>query len=888
MSTLVSSAEVAESRGDLMQAVADYRAASVLEPDNNFVRWRLSKALLRVRDGHQAEQELAIAARLQAGDNRIRPAVAEALYLQGRYQEVTAMQTDGMDQSYRSILLAFQSRSYLAMEDLDNARARLKDAQALSPYLPEVAIAQAELALAQGDMAQAAASMRRIAMLEPDYPYAPAVYAAIAERHGDLGSALNYYAQATSQPFVYWRDRLMRGRLYLRMGNTLAAIAEADQLLDAFPEQRAVVMFAQRALTTHGETERAAKLLERWLEVSPSDADATYELARIEWVRQSFDRARRFAQEALNIEPNHVEAGRLLGMIALKLEAPGKAEMVLGGLSSVSPDDLELKKMLAASLVLQDKMTDAAVVIEELIRRLPEGDGDKLAKSWEALTDKVSPASPQVLVAALGIENPPVPATVISAEGRTPSVPQEETTGNSASEQTHRLFSRARRARELGDVVSAAADLRQILAGNASNFEALDALVDLSTSHPGVLDIQDEITRALAQAPDNTAILALQTEQAESIADWPLLAAGLQRILDIEPLRDDVRARLARLELERNDDPVAALQVLRERQDSNDPSLTAVMADALYRQGAMQAALAAYQQLRGMAPGQTATYLRIAAILELQNNHGAHQQILEQLVERAPRDPNAQLAAARLLAMQGKTAAARSQIHAAGLEQNHPEVIRTEARIALQENAYDEAVRLTQALMKQEKGPAAMFLHVRMLALTGDWQPAIELLEQRIAQNPDDPLALADLAAAYAATGQSAEKLATLEKLAGYLPDDARVLNNLAWALRSIDPARSTRIARRAHELDPSSPEIADTLATVLASQQAFPAAIEVASHAIEQADVPAQLILRRAEIQLLAGNVSDALGDLQSLDPAQIPVNERERRMLLLHALQP
>ena len=83
VSELLSSAEHAEIRGDLPQAIADYRSATQLDPGNSFAHWRLSQALLRARDGSLAEKEIMISRRLNAGQNRTRPAMAEALRAAG-------------------------------------------------------------------------------------------------------------------------------------------------------------------------------------------------------------------------------------------------------------------------------------------------------------------------------------------------------------------------------------------------------------------------------------------------------------------------------------------------------------------------------------------------------------------------------------------------------------------------------------------------------------------------------------------------------------------------------------------------------------------------------------------------------------------------------------
>ena len=97
-----------------------------------------------------------------------------------------------------------------------------------------------------------------------------------------------------------------------------------------------------------------------------------------------------------------------------------------------------------------------------------------------------------------------------------------------------------------------------------------------------------------------------------------------------------------------------------------------------------------------------------------------------------------------------------------------------------------------------------MLTLARVLAHNADWEPAIELLEQRQIRAPDDTYALGDLAAAYAATGQAQKKLAVLESLARLRPDDAAVLNNLAWAPRGSDAEQAASLARRAHEIAPN------------------------------------------------------------------------------------
>lgn len=897
---LLADAELAESGGDLRQAIASYTEAARVAPENSFVRWRLSKVLLRARRGAEAERQIHLAVRLRAGENRTRPALAEALYLQGRYRDVVDLATEELDQSNKGVLLAFQSRAHIALGHLDEAEAALRQARALSPYLPEVGLAQADLSIAKGALDDAQAALRRVDMIERDNPYAAALHGELAARRGDAAAAGTHFAEALAQQFPHWHDRLMHARFLLDTGDIAAAVGEAGSLVDAHPDQPEVIDFAQRAWTAHGDLDRAADLLRRRIETAPSDAQASYRLARLEFRRGRPEQARQLADAVLALTPGHPGAVSLLARLALQRAEPEAAETLLRPLMAAQPTDIEAGKLLTASLIAQRRWDAADQVIDRLLPLLPDDIAAQVADARSRPDREEATAAGDAISAAFDVDalptiSAPRVADAVATSARQPLQPPappaqtSEPLSATQADAKHLLFKAARQDIADGETAAAADALRRVLAIDTSSYEALAGLVELSIRNDGEPDVTADLERAIAESPRNTDFLVLQAEYAESRADWNVELQALEAILANEPMRDDVRARIAMLQLHRFNAPDAALRVLTGREASTDPNLRATLAEIYYELGDIDRATAAFQSLRALAPALIAPYMRLAALCEVKGNSGGAQALLERLVSLAPGDAYAELAAARLQAARGNTPRARDLVGRSAVPRDDPERIRTQLDIALHEQAFDEAVRVARSLYEHEPGPVAMLTLARVLAHNADWEPAIELLEQRQIRAPDDTYALGDLAAAYAATGQAQKKLAVLESLARLRPDDAAVLNNLAWALRESDAERAASLARRAHEIAPESFDVADTLAAILAGQRDFPDAIDIASQVIESSGSSApRMRLRRAEIQLLAGNTDDALHDLRAIDPEEIPVGGRERRMLMLHALQP
>lgn len=273
-SDLLSLAASAIATGDARTAARYYQDAATLSPSDSFIRWQLAKALLTIRDGSGAEKHIRAATRLGIDDERTRPALAHALFLQGKYAETLDLSIGGFGKLPAAKILAYQVRAHIELGDLVAAQALLTKASKLSRYSADVFFAQAELAFAHDDQQSALESLQKVQLLERDYPYAPARLGQIAMAEGDAASAERYFSEATELRYGPWRDRLNRGIARLQQGKHEQAREDAKALLALLPDKAEVQLFADQAYADQDDPTRARDALERVVELRPDHAPA--------------------------------------------------------------------------------------------------------------------------------------------------------------------------------------------------------------------------------------------------------------------------------------------------------------------------------------------------------------------------------------------------------------------------------------------------------------------------------------------------------------------------------------------------------------------------------------------------------------------------------------
>lgn len=202
---LLSQAEEAARSGDLHAATVYYGTVVSKDPRHAFSRWKLANVLLDLGEGAAAEEHVHAAARLGIDNGRVRPALAEVLFLQGRHPEVLVLSVDGLADTPAAIVMAFQSRSSLALGRSREAEALATRALKLSRYSADALFADAVLAVSRGDHEAATEALNRLDAVEAGYPYTIALRAEIARVQGDIALSRRILEQVANPAFASWR-----------------------------------------------------------------------------------------------------------------------------------------------------------------------------------------------------------------------------------------------------------------------------------------------------------------------------------------------------------------------------------------------------------------------------------------------------------------------------------------------------------------------------------------------------------------------------------------------------------------------------------------------------------------------------------------------------------
>ncbi|HUW84568.1 MAG TPA: tetratricopeptide repeat protein [Phycisphaerae bacterium] len=194
-----------------------------------------------------------------------------------------------------------------------------------------------------------------------------------------------------------------------------------------------------------------------------------------------------------------------------------------------------------------------------------------------------------------------------------------------------------------------------------------------------------------------------------------------------------------------------------------------------------------------------------------------------------------------------------------------PDSIQTRLDLAvllLRYRRAEQATRQYQVILQVEQENAAARNGLGLaLAAQGKFPQAIEQYQRVLQVHPDHVGAHHNLANALVQIGRVEEAVHHYQQALRIMPDQPTVLDNLAWLLATCpepevrDGTRAVALAERACGLvDPTPPQMLDTLAAAYAENGLFDQAVDAATRAIERAESLGQSALSsqvRARLRL-------------------------------------
>jgi Flp pilus assembly protein TadD len=278
------------------------------------------------------------------------------------------------------------------------------------------------------------------------------------------------------------------------------------------------------------------------------------------------------------------------------------------------------------------------------------------------------------------------------------------------------------------------------------------------------------------------------------------------------------RFRLAAAYVARKDND-RAVMLARELQETapNNPFANAALAEALLAKNDRPSAIAAFRRTAELAPQLPGPLVRLSEALILDGRLSeAFAEILH-AVELRISDARAQQALIELSRRPGRLEDTIKFLRELGKrEPDDPAIDSLTAEIFEADGQYDSAVRASaKAFKKRETSELARRL-AQEQARASDVKSAKATLETWLKKHPDDRAARLLFGALLASDGHRRDAVKQYERLIAEKPDDPLVLNELAWLYQQVGDNGAQKTAERAYALDPNLPGVADMLGWIL------------------------------------------------------------------------
>lgn len=836
--------------GDVRAAIVELRNALQSEPDNAEARLLLGRTYIDAGEIESAEKELRRALELGVPRERVVVGLGRTLLLRDRadalLEEIEV--SDGWPNDIRANAQALRGRAYVQNGDILRAHEMLERAAEIDNEALHVYLGRIELALARGSKELARTWFQRASK---QYPGEVAVWrqgALVAierDAPGEAEDALDRAIELAANPA---RELLLRARVRVAQGNPDGAREDVESIKGIDSSHPRIRFVRGLIAWSEDDFETACGEFQEAVSEVPEYVEARKYLGACNYHSGKLNQAQAHLAWVHQRSPS-VEVGRLLAAVQLGLQQPelaretlspivqqhpddelthallGRAEMALGNtseaiahmqrLAQLRPEDSTSRLRLGTSLLRAGQSSAAQSALGEAVELDPESDE---AGAMLVVSHLQAGEYDEALQAARNLtEERPDAALPWTLVGLVHAVQQEEAEARQALETALEKDAGDPAARHLlarmemraGDTEAARGHYEAVLAEDAEHTKTLLALAGLEARAGNAAEVLDLLTQAHQSDPD-----ALQ----------PRVLLGQYRL--------------------RRGDPEGALEVLTGADGvlPNHALALGIAARAQLALGRPALAISSLSRWVTLQPENAEPRLLLARAYAAAGDGAASTEQLERVLDFDPNNERALMLLARTRVRQGREADARELLARLPEEiSGGAFVLNTRAEAALQAGNPARAAELYREALEVEPASATVSDLARALRRSGDGAAALAVMQDWLAEHPDDASIWLDSGDLQAARGNRQEAIEAYEEALARDPESVRAMNNLAWLLRSSEPDRAQQLAEQAVDLEPENTAVRDTLGMVLLERgeadeaaRQFRQALEITPHVPE------------------------------------------------------
>jgi tetratricopeptide (TPR) repeat protein len=570
-------------------------------------------------------------------------------------------------------------------------------------------------------------------------------------------------------------------------------------------------------------------------------------------------RAFQFLKAARDSDPNDfgIRAKLVTALFNVGERTEARKEAV--ALLRQDPGDSDAILVLADSVRTEQEVNESEQQLREL--RIPEGASLHLARASLALRKNDLATVEKELQQAVALE--PKSAIAHMALGNFRSLqkdlPQAGLEFKMAAELAPvRSIERLKYAEfqaATGAVNDARANLKEMTRKAPDYLPAWLLLAQMSINEKKLDEALALLENVFSRDAQNISARLLQAQTQMAKGENKKTVEGLQGLSKTYPNVPGIEFQLARAYLQ-NNDPNPAIAELNKAVAAQPDYLEAVLllAQTNLRAGEAEAAITPMVELLKkrphFAPAQSFLAEAYRSLGRLDEAAG----ILREQIEAAPNSPDAYFMLGLVLTQEHRASEAREAFQKT-LELSPDNLLSIDQLVSLDiaDKNFQDAMQRVQAQIRRTPQAASLFLiEAKVYIGQANWdgaetalQKALELeptyaaasellistyvaanklpeairqLEIYLSKKPDDAQALMTLAVIYDKQKEVTKARDIYEKLLAKNPDLIAGLNNLAYLYveELNQPEKAYPLARKAHEIQPADPSVADTLGWVL------------------------------------------------------------------------
>lgn len=877
---LVASAKDFIAKQDYKSAEVQLKSALQKQPERGEARYLLGLATLETGDYATAEKEFRRALDYKYSPDAAYPQLARALALQGEHRKLVTELAAVRPQNAaaRARLQTELGYAYLALGQVKEARAAFATALADQPGDPAARVGEARLMAAEGNLDGAMKRVNEVLAQSPGLAEAALLKGEIHSARREHEAAVGAMREVVKTQPLNGGARFAIGMLLIEAGKLDEATAEIDAMKKAVPRDMRSRYLEALVLFRRNEPAKAKDAIDQVLRAAPDHGPSLVLSGAIDYQLGQLGTAENALRKALARQPQNTYARSLLAAIYLRLGQPGRAEEVLEPGLRQAPNDPQLLRVAGEVAISNNdarkareyyerasavSKTDAGVRARLGSVKFATGDTEGALKDLETASE-MDPAAVQADLAIVSAhlnkrefdKALAVADRIVKKQPKSPMPPNVRGIVLSAK----------------GDRKGARASFEQALALQPDYLPAARNLARLDIADKQPDAARKRFESIVAKDPKNEqALLGLAEVLAATGATRAEVAAAIDRAVTANPA--SVRARLAAINLQlQSNDAKAALAAAQAASAAipENPQIVEALGRAQLAAGETQQAVSTYSKLAALLPQSPAPLVLLARAQAAAKDYDAAAQTLRKALALQPTQMDALQGLLAVQIAAGKPEEALAEARA--LQKARPKdpagfVLEGEVHLA-QKKTSEAIVAYSEALKRQAAPAIAVRLH-RLLAAANRAPEADALAARWLKEHPKDAvmrlhLAERDLARKdYKAAARGYRELLALQ------PDNALVLNNLAWALAQQNDPAALGYAEKAYALAPNSPAIADTLGWMLVERGDAKRGTEILAQAARAAPNAAEIRLHYAKALLKAGDKSAARKELEAVSAA-------------------